>query len=106
MRSRQHGDALDLDVGAQGQLLRGHAAASHGTSVHHRRPVCGKGEGGRKRNARPTRLFLAPVLRVDLVHGREVLHVGEEHVDLDDVIDGRARGLEHVGQVLDALVLP
>ena len=51
-------------------------------------------------NTSPARLRL---LReegvVDLVHGGEVLHVGEEDVDFDDVFDAAACCLEHFGEV-------
>lgn len=54
---------------------------------------------------RPAGLNIAPVGHVDLVHGGKVIHVGEEDVDLDDIVDGGARGLKNGRQVLDALVL-
>lgn len=54
---------------------------------------------------RPTRLLLSPVLCVDLVHGRKVLHVRQEYIDFHDIVDGSASCLEYGGQVLDALVL-
>lgn len=51
-------------------------------------------------------LDIAPVLRVDLVHGRIVgVEVGEEDVDLDNIVDGGAGSLKDGGEVLDALVL-
>lgn len=56
-------------------------------------------------DSRPDGLDLAPVLRVDLVHGGKVGHVGDEDIDLDDVLDGGASSLEDGLQVLDALVL-
>ena len=56
-------------------------------------------------HVRPAGLDVAPVGLVDLVHGGEVVHIGEEDVDLDDVLDGGAGLLEDGRQVLDALVL-
>lgn len=58
-----------------------------------------------KQNLRPTRLLLAPVLHIHLIHGRKVLHVSQEDGDLDDVLDRRARRFEHGGEVADTLVL-
>lgn len=54
--------------------------------------------------SRSTGLDLAPVSFVDFVHSAEVGHIGEEDVDLDDLIDVRAGSFEHDGEVLDALV--
>lgn len=50
-------------------------------------------------------LNVSPVLRVDFVHFGKVGHVGEEDVDLDDLVDVRAGRLENGAEVLDALVL-
>ena len=77
MRLRQ-GNALDLDVDTLGQLVHGDA-----------------GTGG----------LVDEVLLVLVVHGGEVCHVGQEDVDLDDLVDAGAGSLEDLGQVLDALVL-
>ena len=49
--------------------------------------------------------MLSPVLRVDFIHRREILHIREKHVDLDDILNRGARGLEHGCEVLDAAVL-
>lgn len=68
-------NALDLDIGILGQGLHGHAAT--GGLVDH-------------------------PLGVLLVHRGEVTHVGEEDVDLDDLLDGRASGGEDGLQVLEA----
>ena len=54
---------------------------------------------------RPDGLDLAPVLRVHLIHSSKVSHVGDEDIDLDDVLKGGASGLEDGAEVLDALVL-
>ena len=56
-------------------------------------------------NSRPAGLNIAPVGGVDLVHGSKVVHVGEEDIDLDDVVNGGASSLQDGSQVLDALVL-
>ena len=56
-------------------------------------------------DSRAARLDLSPVGAVDLIHLGKVGHVGEEHVDLDDILDGGAGGLENGGEILDALVL-
>jgi hypothetical protein len=54
---------------------------------------------------RPSRLCLAPVSHVDLVHFREVGHVGQKDVDLDE---GSARrsceGVEQQKAYLDSIV--
>lgn len=61
--------------------------------------------GHKDRNSRSYGLDITPVGAVDLVHLGKVGHVGEEDVDLDDVVEVGAGGLEDGGQVLDALVL-
>lgn len=61
--------------------------------------------GKEKRNSRPAGLDVAPVRAVHLVHLGKVAHVGQEDVDLDDLFEAGAGGLEDGGQVLDALVL-
>lgn len=50
-------------------------------------------------------LDVAPVGAVDLVHLGKVGHVGQEDVDLDDLFERGAGGLENGRQVLDALML-
>jgi len=42
-------------------------------------------------------------LFVDLVHGAKVVHVLQVHVDLDDLVPGRASCLEDIPEVVDAL---
>lgn len=59
----------------------------------------------KKQDLRSAGLDVAPVGAVDLVHLGKVGHVGEEDVDLDDLLEGGAGGLEDGRQVLDALVL-
>lgn len=76
---RQHSNALNLHIRPQRQLLSSHTS--------------------------PARLRLTPILLVNLIHSREVLHVIEEHIHLDDVVDAGARSFEDCCQVLDALVL-
>ncbi|KAK6865858.1 hypothetical protein PG995_002386 [Apiospora arundinis] len=73
--SLREGNALDLDIGAQGQLLHGHAAT--GGLVDH--PLC-----------------------VLLVHGGKVGHVADEDVNLNDLLQGRASGGQNSLQVLEA----
>lgn len=43
-----------------------------------------------RRYIRPTRLNIAPVLHVDRVHIGKVVHIGQEDIDLDDLVDIRA----------------
>lgn len=50
-------------------------------------------------------LIGALTLLVDLVHRTKVVHVLEVHVDLDDLLPGRACSLEHVAEVSNALRL-
>lgn len=50
-------------------------------------------------------LDVAKVLDIDLVDLGKVVNVGEEDVDLDDLFEAGAGGLEDGAQVLDALVL-
>lgn len=57
------------------------------------------------RHARSRGFYIAPVRFVDVVHGREVLHVGEEDVDFEDGVEACAGGGEDRGEVADALVL-
>merc|ERR1712130_999882 len=71
-------NAFDLDVGSAWELLRCNACAA--------------------------RLLLAPVLSVHFVHSREILHVGQEDVDLHDILNGCPRCFKDVCKVLDALV--
>lgn len=49
--------------------------------------------------------FLAEPLAIDLVDGSEVVHVGEEDVDLDDLLEARAGLLQHGFKVAEDLVL-
>lgn len=63
-----------------------------------------KGDG-EQMNLRSAGLDVAPVGAVDLVHLGKVAHVGQEDVDLDDLLEAGAGGFEDGGQVLDALVL-
>lgn len=67
----------------------------------------GKKELKKKRGkyVRSARLDVAPVGAVDLVHLGKVAHVGQEDVDLDDLLQASAGSLEDGRQVLDALVL-
>ena len=54
---------------------------------------------------RPARLYITPISHVNLVHFGKVGHVGEKHVDLDDLVDVGPCSLEDCGEVLDALML-
>ena len=56
-------------------------------------------------NSRSARLDVAPVGGVDLVHLGEVVHVGKENIDLDDLLEAGASCLKNGRKVLDALVL-
>jgi hypothetical protein len=58
---RQNSLTLDLHIRPQRQLLNSHA--------------------------RPRRLHITPVRLVDIVHGREMLHVREKHVDFEDGVE-------------------
>lgn len=55
------------------------------------------------RAAREVRLL--EVLAVNFVHIAELFHVGNEDIELDDLITARPSGFEHGCQVLDDLVL-
>jgi len=48
---------------------------------------------------------LVEELRIHLVHGGEVGHVGQEDLDLHAVIDARAGGVQHRAEVLQSLSL-
>jgi len=57
-------------------------------------------------NTSPARLrLLGEEGIVDLVHGGEVLHVGEEDVDFDHVVDAASCCFEDFGQVGQGLFL-
>lgn len=58
-----------------------------------------------RKHLRPRRLNLAPVLRIHGIHIRKVIHIIQEHVHLDDLVEGRASLFEDVREVLDALML-
>lgn len=77
--SRQNSLTLNLHIRAQRQLLN--------------------------RHTRPRGFHIAPVRLVGFVHGREVLHVGEEDVDFENRVEAAAGGGEDGGEVADALVL-
>lgn len=57
------------------------------------------------RYSRPARLHIAPVGAVNLIHLGKVVHVGEEDIDLDDIVDVGASLLEDSTEVLDTLML-
>jgi hypothetical protein len=54
---------------------------------------------------RPTRLHIPPILHINRIHLRKVTHIRQEHINLDHLVDSGTRGLEHMREVLDALVL-
>jgi len=56
-------------------------------------------------DARASRFDIAPVRLVNIVHGREVLHVREENVDFEDGVEAAPSGGQYGGEVADALVL-
>lgn len=58
------------------------------------------GEDSRSRG-----LDVTPVLFIDLVHLCKVPHIGEEDVDLDDILQRRAGGLKNCFKIGNALVL-
>jgi hypothetical protein len=57
------------------------------------------------RHARASRLHVAPVLLVGLVHLAKERHVREEDVDFEDGVEAAVGGLQDCGQVLDGAVL-
>lgn len=66
--------ALNLDIGPQRQLVNG--------------------------NTRPAGLgFLVEDLVIDLVDGSEISNVGQEDVDLYDVVDAASGGVENLAEV-------
>lgn len=54
---------------------------------------------------RPAWLHITPVLRINRVHTGKVIHIRQEHINLDDLVDVRSSSFEDMGQVFDALVL-
>lgn len=54
---------------------------------------------------RPAWLHITPVLRINRVHTGKIIHIGQEYIDLDDLIDVRSGGFEDMSQVFDTLVL-
>lgn len=54
---------------------------------------------------RPAWLNITPVLRINRIHIGKVIHIRQEHIDLDDLVDIRSGGFEDMGQVFNALVL-
>jgi hypothetical protein len=56
-------------------------------------------------DSRPTGLNIAPVLHVNLVHGGKVIHVGQEHIDLDSIIEACASSLQYDSKVLYDIML-
>lgn len=56
-------------------------------------------------DSRSRGLDVAPVLFIDLIHLRKVPHIGEEDVDLDDILQRRAGGLKNRFKIGNALVL-
>lgn len=54
---------------------------------------------------RSARLYFTPILAVDLVHGCEVVHIGEEDVDFYNLVEVGAGRFKDGTKVLDTLVL-
>jgi hypothetical protein len=55
----------------------------------------------------PNRLrVLAKEPLINLIHSRKVLHVSQEDVHLDHIIDVGTTGVKDGGEVLEALFLP
>ena len=125
--SLENGGALDLNIRVERESLDRNTSTSRLALAHRERifpctpDTRGWGSSGGKKGGRggqiqsgdagevlvlrSARLDVAPVQGVDLVHLGEVIHVGQEHVDLDDVLEASASGLQDGLQVLDALVL-
>lgn len=97
----QDSSALDLNIGVVRQSLDSNATVHHRIHVSDRIFPLVQANG---KDSRPTGLDITPVGGVDLVHGSEVVHAGEEDVDLDNVVEVGAGGLEDGAQVLDAAV--
>ena len=76
---RQHSNTLNLHIRPQRKLLSS--------------------------NTSPTRLRLTPVLLINLVHLRKILHIIDEDVDFHDVFDCGPGGFEDGGEIFYALVL-
>lgn len=56
-------------------------------------------------DSRPTGLNITPVLNVNLVHGGKVIHVGQEHIDLNSIIEACASSLQYDTKVLYDIML-
>lgn len=56
-------------------------------------------------DSRSARFLLPPILHINLIHRREILHIRDEDVDFDDVVDRGSCSFEDCGEVFDALVL-
>jgi hypothetical protein len=41
-------------------------------------------------DSRPTRLNSTPILRINLVHLGKIIHISQEYIDFNDVVDARA----------------
>ena len=57
------------------------------------------------RHTSPRRLHIPPVRLVHFVHSREMLHIRQENIHLEDSVDRGAGSGEDRGEVKDALVL-
>lgn len=98
--SLQRRNAFNLHIGIQGQRLDGN------TSISSERMVQIEiGNFCRQKYIRSAWLDVSPVLHIHRVHIGKVIHIGQEHVDLDHLVDIRSCGFEDIGQVLDTLVL-
>lgn len=73
------GNQLDLHIGPHRKLLDSHTS--------------------------PGRLGILEESLVDLVHGREIGHVGQEDADADDILHARSGLFEDGREVLEALSL-
>ena len=45
------------------------------------------------------------VLGIDLVHGTKVFHIGNEDIDLDDLVSVGSSSLQYIREILDDLML-
>lgn len=58
-----------------------------------------------KADLRSARLILPPILRVNLIHRGEILHIRDENIDFYDIFNRCSGFGENGGQVLDTLML-
>lgn len=59
----------------------------------------------KRMNSRPTRFNIPPVLHIDGIHLGKVIHIRQEHSNLEDLGEIATGGFENVSEVFDALML-